>query len=178
MEDQGVYEVRYGPTVKNLSMFVGSVVLMLGCFLPELSMWIRVPGGVLFGAAALLSLLFIVSRRVAFRVDGKGITMAAGPLRYHAGLLSIPWTEIESVVLWKQPNAANMPYVGVQRRAGSSELQRPGPGSKRILRAVVPHIPAEIVTSSRAINGWRLDRDRLTSAVALFAPDVNVVDLG
>ena len=38
MEDQSVYEVHYGPTVKNLAMLAGSVVLMIGCLLPELSM--------------------------------------------------------------------------------------------------------------------------------------------
>lgn len=178
MEDPGVYEVRYGPTVKNLTMLGASLILMVCCTLPELSMFVRVLGGTLFGGAALVFLLFMVSRRVAFRVDCDGVTVAGGPLRYEVGLLSVPWAEIEAIVLWKQSNAANMPYVGIKRRTGSPGLQRSGPGGRRVLHALAPHIPAEIIVSSRAINGWRLDRDQLTSAVVHYAPDVKVVDLG
>jgi hypothetical protein len=176
MEPGDVYEVRYGPTMKNIAMMVGSAAFAIGCLLPEMPLYIRVLGGVLFGGGSLVFLAVVVSRQVAFRVDADGITMAGGRLRYQANLLSVPWAEIEAVVLWTQ--LANLSYVGIQRRADSPAIQRPGRAGRLALGALVPHVPTEIAQSSRAINGWRLNRDRLTLAVAHFAPGVEIVDLG
>ncbi|QFG22549.1 hypothetical protein [Actinomadura sp. WMMB 499] len=155
--------------MKNATMFVGSTVLTLCCLLPDVSLLVRVLGGGLFGTTTLLFLAFMVLRRVAFRVDAKGITVAGNPLRYRATLLFVPWQEVQTVVLWKQHLAQNMPYVGIQR----NEDARPGKGGRGhdpVLRAAAPHVPTEIVRSSRAVNGWRLDRDRLAAAVAPLRP--------
>ncbi|TDC81759.1 hypothetical protein [Actinomadura sp. 7K507] len=178
MESGEVYEVRYGPTLKNVAMLVGSIVLTIGCLLPEVPLIIRVPGVALFGVGSFVFLAFMFVRRVAFRVDAQGITVAGNPLRYRTSLLFVPWSEVEAVVLWKQHSASNLPHVGVKRYKDSPEHQQGGRGSRLVLRAVAPHVPVEIVLSSRAVNGWRLNRDRLASAVAHFAPDTEVVDLG
>ena len=172
-----VYEVRYGPTLKNMALLIGSVLFTLGCLLLDMPLILRVLGVVLFGAGSLFFLAFMVVRRVAFRVDAEGITVSGNPLRYRGTLLSVPWTEVEAVVLWKQRSAQNLPYIGVKRYEGGSGREGAGRGD-RLVGAVVPHVPADIVRSSRAVSGWNLDRDRLAAAVAHFAPDIEVVDLG
>ncbi|TDC43051.1 hypothetical protein E1281_35505 [Actinomadura sp. KC345] len=176
MASDEMYEVRYGPTLKNTVVLAASVLFTLGCLIPGMPLIIRVLGIALFGTGSLLFLAFMVVRRVAFRVDANGITVAGSPLRYQATLLSVPWTEVQAVVLWKQHTARNMPYVGVQRHKDGPG--QPGAGSRRVLGALTPHVPADVAHSSRAVNGRRLDRDRLAIAVAHFAPHVEIADLG
>ncbi|MEU3185021.1 hypothetical protein ABZ707_12590 [Streptomyces sp. NPDC006923] len=45
-------------------------------------------------------------------------------------------------------------------------------------KTLVPHLPADVVLVSRPVSGRRLDKDRLTAAVAHVAPAVPVVDAG
>lgn len=171
------YEVRYGPTAGNVAWLAGTLALTGACFLPGLPMAVRVIGIVLFGGGSVVLAVSMARRQVAFRVDSAGITVAGGPVRYRAGLLYVPWEEVQAIVLWKQHTAANNPYVGIQR-AGGSATERLGGAQRRFVRAAVPHVPAEVVRFSRPIIGWRLDRDRLASAVAHFAPHVTIVDAG
>lgn len=178
METPGVYEVRYGPNLTNSAMLAGSVVFVaIASLAPELQPYQRVLSGLFFGACGLVTLLVMVDRRVALRVDANGITMAGGPLRYNAGLLSVPWTEIKAVVLWKQTSAANMPYLGVLLHPDSTTLQAYSGRGRRVLAALAPHVPYEVARFSRQINGWRLNRERLTSSVDHFAPGVPIIDL-
>jgi len=171
------YEVRYGPTVGSVVSLAGTLALTVACSLAGLPPALRVVGVVLFGSISLVMAVVMVRRQVAFRVDSAGITVAGSPLRYQAGLLHVPWNEVRAIVLWKQHTAANNPHVGVQRYEGGPPRQV-GRVQRRILRAAVPHVPAEVVECSRPIIGWRLDRDRLASAVAHFAPHVEIVDAG
>jgi hypothetical protein len=67
-----------------------------------------------------------------------------------------------------------MPDVGLQRRAGAPPISS---RARKVNRVLVPHVPAEIIQSSRPINLWRLDRARLDAAVAAFAPQVHVIDI-
>ncbi|MEU5994831.1 hypothetical protein ABZ806_38135 [Spirillospora sp. NPDC047418] len=178
MEPGEVYEVRYGPTLKNTALLIGSVVLILGCLLPEVPLHIRVLGVVLFGVAGLVFLAMTFSRKVAFRADAEGIMVAGGPFRYRASLLSVPWTDVKAVVLWKQSAGQSIPYVGVLRHEDRPAGKPVGKAGRLLYGAVAGHVPAEVAKASRQVNGWRLDRDRLAAAVAHFAPDVEIIDLG
>ncbi|NEA28339.1 hypothetical protein [Actinomadura bangladeshensis] len=178
MEPGEVYEVRYGPTLKTTVMLIGCVVLTLGCLLPEVPLHIRVLGVLLFGVGSVVFLAMTFSRQVAFRVDAEGITVAGGPFRYRASLLSVPWTDVKAVVLWKQQAAQNIPYVGVLRHEDRPADKPVGKARRLLYGAVAGHVPAEVANASRQVNGWRLDRDRLAAAVAHFAPDVEIIDLG
>lgn len=178
MEPGEVYEVRYGPTLKNTAILIVSVVLTLGCLLADVPLHIRVLGILLFGVGGLLFLAMTFSRKVAFRADAEGILVAGGPFRYRASLLSVPWTDVKAVVVWEQHAAQSMPYVGVLRHEDRPAGEPVGKAGRLLSAAVAGHVPAEVVKASRAVNGWRLDRDRLAAAVAHFAPDVEIIDLG
>jgi hypothetical protein len=41
----------------------------------------------------------------------------------------------------------------------------------------VPHVPEDVLAHSRAINGWRLDEQRLAQALDVHAPHVRIVCL-
>ncbi|MER6144107.1 hypothetical protein ABT174_29395 [Streptomyces sparsogenes] len=66
------------------------------------------------------------------------------------------------------------------RRPGAPPLSgaRQGRAGPAVLRALVPHLPADVTVASRPVSGWRLDKARLTDAVARFAPGTPVVDQG
>lgn len=178
METSGVYVARYGPNLKNGAMLAGSVLFASASIVLDVPLHIRVLGGVLFGAGALMALLFMVDRRVALRVDAEGITLAGGLPRYNANLLSVPWAEIRAVVLWKQHSAVNSPYLGLKLHSDSATLRADSGRGRIALEYLAPHVPFEVARFSRPVNGWRLDRERLASSVAHFAPDVHIIDLG
>jgi hypothetical protein len=178
MEPRGVYEARYGPNLKNVAFLVTCLVFVSAAFLPDMPFVGRVLLVVFFGLGVVMALLFMVDRRVALRVDAKGITLAGGNLRYKALLLSVPWEEVDAVVLWRQHSAANLPYVGLQLRPDSPTLQQHQVVARRAMRTLAPHVPPEVALFSRPVNGWRLDKERLRSAVAHFAPSVEIKDLG
>lgn len=58
------------------------------------------------------------------------------------------------------------PFVGAERL---TEGHRVG--------ARPPTVPADVAAASRAVTGWRLDKDRPVTAVAHFAPEIPVRDL-
>jgi hypothetical protein len=80
-------------------------------------------------------------------------------------------------VLWEQrlPYGVTMRYVGVARRADAAPLA--GGWKRAVLRsaarALTP-VSGEILMASRAVNGWRLDVDRLAAAVGHFAPGIPI----
>ena len=53
---------------------------------------------------------------------------------------------------------------------------REGSFLRRSYRRLIPHVPVEISTVSRPVNGWRLSRRRLVTAVSAFAPDIPVIE--
>jgi hypothetical protein len=68
-----------------------------------------------------------------------------------------------------------MRYVGLARRADAPPLA--GGRARAVARvtaqALTP-VSGDILMASRAVNGWRLDSDRLAAAVGRFAPGVQV----
>jgi hypothetical protein len=117
-----------------------------------------------------------LTRKVALRVDETGVLLGGSPLRYRATTAHVPWEHIEAVALWSQPvPSSEIPYVGLVRHDGAPPL--PGPQG-RMARAVgnaLTPVPFEVLMASRAVNGWRLDPARLTTAVTHFAPHVRIV---
>ncbi|MEV5158625.1 MULTISPECIES: hypothetical protein [unclassified Streptomyces] len=172
------YEVRYGWDLRTTAIVAAAAVFTAGLAALDVSVVLRVLGIALFGGGGLLMAVNALSRKVAFRVDGEGILLGGSPARYAATTAQVPWEDIAAVVLWRQGTAAGMPWVGVARRPGAGPLPGPGQGeaAHAVVGALVPHVPADVTLASRAMTGWRLDRDRLTAAVARFAPGTPVVD--
>jgi hypothetical protein len=65
-----------------------------------------------------------------------------------------------------------MTFVGIELRPGYSRAPEVVTGSqlKRINKSLPPENPVGSMQAFRLINGWRLKRDRLESAVQSFAP--------
>jgi hypothetical protein len=180
------YVARFGWTLKDLIMVpacIGFVVLGTAVATDEF----------LLGAlCALLGGLYLVllvtawlSRRVALSVTEEGITLGMLPPWPASYTAFAPWSDIETVVLWKQQMVRvfvwrqSILYIGVARRAGAAPLS--GSAQNRILRkvgkAVVPgDVSEDLMVDSRQVSFWRLDRKRLAAAVDHFAPGVPIVD--
>ena len=69
-----------------------------------------------------------------------------------------------------------MRYVGLVRRAGAPPLAgRSAQFVGRIMAAAVARgISGDTLMASRGIDGWSLDKDRLTAAVEHFAPGIPI----
>jgi hypothetical protein len=132
------------------------------------------------GAYMVIWLIVGLSRRVALAVTADGITLGAVPPWPVSRTAFVPWSDVETVVLWQQATGyTRTDYVGVHRREGAPPL--PGSARSPLLRRVnmmfVPAgLPAPLVADSRPASCWRLDKVRLVAAVNQFAPQVAVVD--
>jgi hypothetical protein len=171
-----VYEERYRWSRRTASVVAAGVLTVLvavGVAMPLLPALIVLAAGVpalLWGAA---------SRRVAVRVDARGVTLGGSPLRYRSTTLLVPWADITNVLLWQHllPAGTLVPRLGLECRpaaaATQSAARRHGPTATG---GLTPDLPADVLAASRPVSGWRLDRRGLASAVARFAPDVRVLD--
>jgi hypothetical protein len=177
LTDPGRYQERYAWTRRTGSVAIAgalAVAVSVGVTLPQL------PTIVLLGAGILAVIWVALHRRVAFRADATGITFGAAPLRYRATSAHVPWSDIASVVLWQQVQRSGslVSHVGIERRPGAPALaalarSSPVAGTQG---GLVPDIPGDVLTASRPVSGWRLDRRGLARAVTSFAPDVAVID--
>jgi hypothetical protein len=116
---------------------------------------------------------------VALRVDARGITLGGSPGRYRSTTRLIPWADVREVVLWRQPMpyGRSVRYVAVARHRGAPPLAgRRGQRAGRVTARGLTPVSGDMLLASRAANLWRLDTDRMTAAVAHFAPGVRVVD--
>ncbi|HUZ39170.1 MAG TPA: hypothetical protein VMV17_22845 [Streptosporangiaceae bacterium] len=174
--DSDVYEERYRWSRRTTSVVIGgalSVAVSIGVKMPLL------PTMALFAGGVLAVLWGVLQRRVALRVDAAGVTLGGSSLRYRGSTAVVPWADIVTVLLWQQvlPTGTLMPYVGLIRRRGAAPLAgSAGRGGQAAAGGLVPDIPADTMTVSRAVNGWQLSRRGLASAVTGFAPNVLVVD--
>ncbi|MER7107729.1 hypothetical protein [Streptomyces sp. NPDC000229] len=116
-------------------------------------------------------------RLVAFRVDSTGVLLGGAPARHAAQTAFVPWEDITSMVLWQQHTAGqSINCIGVHRREGAPEL--PGPNRDMTpaqAQRTAPHIEYELLRASRPISLWRLDPERLQTAVDAFAPNVSIL---
>ncbi|HEX3491052.1 MAG TPA: hypothetical protein VHU92_17020 [Streptosporangiaceae bacterium] len=170
-----VYQERYQWSRRTMSVVAAgglAVLVAVGVAMPPLPTLLLLTAGVvalLWGAA---------TRRVAVRVDARGVTLGGSPLRYRGTTVTVPWPDITNVLLWQQllPPGTLIPHLGLERRQAATASQ--GAASRRQAAAagLGPEIPADVLAASRQVTGWRLDRHGLARAVARFAPDVWVLD--
>jgi hypothetical protein len=174
-----VYVARYGWNGRSGGLIIGAAVFVLIAVTVPMSLALRVVTLVFFGGGALVFIASIATRRVALRVDASGITLGGSPGRYRSTTRLIPWAEVREVVLWRQPMpyGRSMRYVAVARHHGAPPLAgRPGQrAAKETARTLTP-VSGDTLLASRAANLWRLDTDRMSAAVAHFAPGVRVID--
>ncbi|MFG2949363.1 hypothetical protein [Streptomyces adustus] len=175
-----VYEARYGFDRRTSTVLATAALFSVLLLVPSagIPLGLRIVGLLLFGGGGVFMAIGALTRKTAFRVDATGILLGGSPVRYRATTAHVPWQDITAVVLWQQtvPHAV-VPWVGVARREGAPPL--PGAGRGPIARSVgeaLTPVSAELLRASRAVTGWRLDRSRLTAAVAYFAPGVQVVE--
>jgi len=176
----GRYEERWRLTNLGIPLF-GVVFLLVGFIF---HFWPFIVFGVL---GVLLYILEIAVYRIAFRADSAGITFGADPMRFKFYAVHIPWSDIETIILYTLRERPSLPagsgggkvdykestnYIGIKRRAGAPALAH---GNSPAANCPDPGVPAG---ATRPIGGWRLDRDRLAAVIAVAAPDVSVVDDG
>ncbi len=175
-----VYVARYGWNRRSGGLIVGAVVFVLIGLTAPMSLPLRVVALVFFGGGALVFIASIATRRVALRVDARGVTLGGSPGSSRSRERQIPWASIKEIVIWRQsmPYGRSVPYVGVVRRGGGAPLAgRRGRRASRVTAgALTRGVSGDMLLASRAVNLWRLDRRRLSAAVAHFAPGVRVVD--
>ncbi|MFC7241551.1 hypothetical protein ACFQO7_03560 [Catellatospora aurea] len=182
MTPSDVYEERYGPDPKTILVIAVCFLFTAAALLVPLDALTRILTLALFGVGGVVMLVGTFSRKVALRVDGNGITLGGSPLRYAATTVHVPWAEVEAVVLWRQQLAQNLPYLGVLRPHDAPPLHGTptSPAGKLMAGfgyAVSGAPDLRLIATARAVNGWRLDLDRLTAAVRHHAPGVAVRDL-
>jgi len=174
VENNGEYVERFGFSWRTGLRIAICVVFVVIALAVPMSIALRVAGVVFFGAGALVFVRVAASREVALRVNASGVTLGGSPLRYAATTEHLPWADIEAMVLWEQHvRTATLRYIGVQRGPHA-----PPPRGSRlgdtISTSLVPHVPADLVRSSRLVAGWRLDARRLAEAVARFSPGTRI----
>lgn len=126
-----------------------SAVFTAVLLLPDVPLLGRILGLPLFGVGGLFMAYTSMSRKAAFRVDETGVLLGGNPARYKSTTIHVP--------------------------KGAPPLPGDGPRARAALSRHVP-VPADVALSSRAVNGWRLDRDRLVVAATYFAPGIPVRD--
>jgi hypothetical protein len=178
--EHGVYVARYGWNRRSGFLIVGALVFVLVGLTAPMSLALRVITVAFFGAGALVFTASIATRRVALRVDAQGVTLGGSPGRSRSRDRLIPWAEVSEIVLWRapMPYGRSMRYVGVARRKGAAQLagRRGRRASRATASALSLGVSGDTLLASRAVNLWHLNTDRLSAAVAHFAPGVRVID--
>jgi hypothetical protein len=177
MSDPRLYHARYGLTGRMLLHIASSAGLVLVAMFVPMPTLGRVAVGGVFGLSfVMLIAMFLTTRnKVALGIDPQGITLGGLQFRYTRTTLVVPWQDIAAVVLFEQRvGRTKMPYLGLK---GHTPLRDPvsgGPTRQKLSAALIPHIDADVVTTSRAVNGWKLDRERLAAAIRANAPHVRL----
>lgn len=194
------YVARFGFDLRTVLVLAGSavfVVLMLwlptdpravsGTFrwMGSGGLWaVKVAGFLLFGLGGLIFAFAAARGGVALRVDHHGITLG-NPGIPQPGMTNRPvhaeWDDVTEVVLFDQYHAGGrLPYIGVRLRPGAQTVATTFNPDSRLWatnRKLMGHAPEDILMRSRPVTGWRLDEQRLSEAVATYAPDVQVIRL-
>lgn len=178
----GEYVARFGFNRKAVPVMLGCAAFTAACvLLPDMNILVRSAGLLLFGGGGLLLLVISLKGGVAFRANREDITLGNPPVGVQRPELHVPWASIAEVVLFRQDaGAATMPYVGLRLRPGAPAVDTGIDRDGRVwqgVRRLVPHVPEDVLAHSRAINGWRLDEQRLAQALDVHAPHVRIVRL-
>jgi hypothetical protein len=158
----GPYEERYGFPPKQLGGLAICAAFTAAAIWLPMGTALRIATLVFFGGGMLVLIAVGLSRRVALRVDHQGIVLGGSAFRYEATTRRFAWPAVSAVVLWRM----NVSH-----------------GAKLSCFSVVPVgvDPAAVESLALAqlahpISGWKLDPERLTTALRVFAPNVAFVD--
>ncbi|WP_306359279.1 hypothetical protein [Nocardia sp. CC227C] len=175
------YEARFGFDLRSTGILgICALFVVIALVVPDMSVALQVITIVFFGGGGVFMAAGMASRELALRVDDDGITLGGPPLRRKDTTVSVPWSDIAAVVLFRQrvSHGASMRYIGVRRHEGLPPLPRAQGMAAKAAPRLIPHIPPDVIAASRPISGWRLDEDRLAAAVRQHAPHVPIVDAG
>jgi hypothetical protein len=158
--DPSCYEIRFRLTAfYAFNVSFGLIWIAVGIFQHQQSLYERLIMVALGALFALRVMIPIVSRKILFRADPTGLTLATmGRFGFVRSTLFTPWTDIEKIALYK---------ITRSTMRGARE------GSYMV---IVPRGAAH--GSARRIDTWRLDPERLAAVAAAAAPDVPVADAG
>jgi hypothetical protein len=183
-DDPAPYVERYRFTPGIAGSILGCLVFIALAVLTGAPLILEIPVIAVFGWFALYSAATVVSRRIAFCVDERGVTLGGGAFRYNSTTRFFPWEEIAAITLWQRYfpftigrwtlfTMGPVRYVGLRRHAGARAITTAGHG-----RADGPAYMAPMagiaVGAARNITAWVLDQDRLSEALAAFASTVPI----
>jgi hypothetical protein len=124
---------------------------------------------------AILAVIALGRRMIAFRSDHAGITLGAMPdkLTFRRGqAVFVPWADAEQIILYPaclrgQGSYASVQCIGVQRR----DIARPcpRPASRPPAAQYLAWRPGRV---AGLLAGGRLDRERLAAVTAAMAPGI------
>ena len=184
IDQDGVYEIRYGWNSTTTKAVVACAVFVLAGLIPGI--WtgrvrvdgILMPAGflpvmrtvdfVFFGGGLLFVVWRALSRKVILRVDGNGVTLAGGQ--------PISWAGIRTIELFTRAVSAgrrtvNQRHVAIYRPAGVEQAA----GLSYKLRRTMSTAEGQLIGGVRSLHGLNFDQAAFTAAVGRFAPQVNVV---
>jgi hypothetical protein len=179
------YEEHYRWTPNTVAgTAVCAAFLLAAIIVPAMPLAVRVPLALAAIAGGVSCVAYSTSRKVALRVDHKGVTLGGGPFRYKAKAAFFPWEDIDTVVLWwRRSTVGSVRYVSVQRRKGVPPMSPGGTGvadQPAFFLSPRPRNPAPQdlkVGGTRGMVAFRVDDTRLATAIARFAPAVLLVKL-
>lgn len=184
MPDALVYEERYRWTrtaVYALAACCGFMVFAIAA--PQVPLLVRAIFVLCCGCGAFLSVLVPASRKVALRVDASGITLGGNPLRYNAATRVVPWHEVQRVFLWRRGPGVGARYLSVERPRDAPPLSPGGTGKAdrpAFYLASNPQLPSPTlkVGTTRGMQAFSVDDDRLSAIITHYAPSARIVNLG
>jgi hypothetical protein len=187
------YEERYRWTPDTVTgAALGAASLLAAILVPAMPLLVRVPLALAGTGGAVSCVAYSTSRKVAFRVDQKGVTLGGGPLRYEAHTSFFPWDGVHAVVLWRRTPPPRWPalrwpalrmsvwYVSVQRHTELPPRAPGGPGLAGPCHDREAQCPAPEdlkADATRGMQAFRVDDARLAAAIATFAPAVQLIKL-
>jgi hypothetical protein len=178
------YVERYRWTASMSLVVLICLAFIIPMVLTRPPLILEIPVVGMLGWGALYSVVVAVSRKVAFRVDERGVTLGGGPFRYQSSCRFFAWDDIEAITVWQRYfpvvigrralfTMGPVRYVGLQRRPGARSITH---GRHGLADRPAHAAPAGTIAAgaARNITAWVLDRDRLTEVVAAWAPAVRI----
>ncbi len=161
----------------SVAILLIGLLLVVACGTPQergAGVFTAVLGGVL----TLVMVLVSGIRRIALRVDERGVLLGGpNPLTHRKRTVLVPWEQITEVELWtssrqSRTGVAVVPYVGLHRVPGLPRL----PGPERLQRVLAERAGKgpELVNASRPMHLVKLDPAILSRAIRAFAPGLPI----
>ncbi|MFJ5230973.1 hypothetical protein ACIQBJ_13890 [Kitasatospora sp. NPDC088391] len=167
------YEARYGWYRRSVlgaffSLFPTAVVAL------QAPVWCAVLAAVFTGGIGFVTTVVVAgSRRVAVRVDDRGVVLGRVPLPTGSRTQTVAWEDIELIrvhhLRMGNSTKSRGQYLSLQQRSGAPSLH----GHPDFLRPA--KVAALLPPASKRLSWCELDPARLRAAVTAFAPEVRLV---